>query len=72
MFKEKDSDGIYLNEQNYLLPQQLFKMPLSFRSVYILFSLIGFSEKDIAIILNIDTIKVRERLARATHIMKDV
>lgn len=44
---------------------QLSKMPLSFRAVYILFHVIGFSENEIAYILNINTYQVKERLGKA-------
>ena len=44
---------------------QLSKIPLSFRAVYILFHVIGFSENEIAYILNINTCQVKERLGKA-------
>ncbi len=45
--------------------RQLSKMPLSFRAVYILFHVTGFSENEIAYILNISTYQVKERLGKA-------
>jgi hypothetical protein len=40
-------------------------MPLSYLTVYILSSILGFSEREIAGILNTTTLQVRERLTKA-------
>ena len=53
---------------NYNVSAQLSKMPLSFRTVYILFQ-VGCSEEEIAYMLNINTIQVKERLRRAAMII---
>jgi hypothetical protein len=53
---------------NYQVSAHLSKMPLSFRTVYILFQ-VGCSEEEIAYILNINTIQVKERLRKATMII---
>jgi hypothetical protein len=50
---------------NSNLTAQLVKIPITFRTVYILFHIIGFNEKELAYILNISIVQVRERLARA-------
>ena len=52
---------------DYQVSAHLSKMPLSFRTVYILFQ-VGCSEDEIAYILNINTIQVKERLRKATMI----
>ena len=53
---------------NYRVSAHLSKMPLSFRTVYILFQ-VGCAEEEIAYILNINTIQVKERLRKATMII---
>ena len=53
---------------DYQVSAHLSKMPLSFRTVYILFQ-VGCSEEEIADILNINTIQVKERLRKATMII---
>jgi DNA-directed RNA polymerase specialized sigma24 family protein len=55
---------------NFLRPSALAKIPFSFRAVYILFTLIGFTEPEVGQLLNITPIQVRERMARAVAIMK--
>lgn len=55
---------------NYLRPLRVYKIPISFRTVYILFHSIGFAESEVGQILNITPIQVRERLAKATAIIK--
>lgn len=44
-------------------------MPLSFRTVYILKNTIGFNENEIAEILNITSIKVKERFQKAKALL---
>jgi hypothetical protein len=46
------------------------EMPLSYLTVYILSSVIGFSEQEIASILNTSAFQVKERLTRALMITK--
>ena len=53
---------------DYQVSAHLSKMPLSFRTVYILFQ-VGCNEEEIAYILNINTIQVKERLRKATMII---
>jgi DNA-directed RNA polymerase specialized sigma24 family protein len=55
---------------NFLRPSALAKIPFSFRAVYILFTLIGFTEPEVGQLLNITPIQVRERMARAVAMMK--
>jgi RNA polymerase sigma-70 factor (ECF subfamily) len=55
---------------NYLIAPSLSKVPISFRIVYILFHSTGFTESEVAQILNITPIQVRERLAKAKTIIQ--
>ena len=55
---------------NYLLSFPISKIPFSFRAVYILSHSIGFTEAEVAYILNISPMQVKERLARAMMIIK--
>jgi hypothetical protein len=48
---------------------RLLKIPLSFSVVYILYHVIGFNETEVAYILNIDSIQVKERLGSAMRRM---
>jgi hypothetical protein len=63
-------DG-YINSLDCIIPSKTGKVPLSLQTVYILFHVIGFNEKEIAHILNANTIQIRERLARVTQIIND-
>ncbi len=49
---------------NHLIASPLSKIPISFRTVYILFHSAGFAEPEVAQILNITTMQIRERLAK--------
>jgi DNA-directed RNA polymerase specialized sigma24 family protein len=55
---------------NHLIASPLSKIPISFRTVYILFHSAGFAEPEVAQILNITTMQVRERLAKGMAIIK--
>lgn len=48
----------------------LSEIPISFRTVYVLIHCIEFTEPEVAQILNINTMQVRERLAKANAIIK--
>jgi DNA-directed RNA polymerase specialized sigma24 family protein len=60
----------YQITNNYLIESPLSKIPISFRTVYILIHSVGFTEPEVAQILNINTMQVRERLAKAMTIIK--
>lgn len=51
------------------LETMLLKMPLSYRVVYILFQVIGFTKKEIAEMLNSNLVQVTERLEKAMRII---
>ena len=46
------------------------RVPLSFQTVYILFHMFGFDEREIAQILNVNALLVKERLGRAAQLIK--
>jgi hypothetical protein len=48
---------------------KLQQIPLSYRAVYLLKNLNEFSEKEIAELLNITLIKVKERINKANYLM---
>jgi DNA-directed RNA polymerase specialized sigma24 family protein len=50
-------------------PMRKEQIPLTFRVVYMLHKHIGFTEKEVAEILNINPLKVRQRLNKALHFM---
>jgi len=64
------SQNSSLQTTNNDLIAPLSKVPISFGTVYILFHSIGFTESEIAQILNITPMQVKERLAKAMMIIK--
>ena len=58
-----------VNEWSYPPDQRLASLPLTVRVVFILVRLDLFSEKEIAFILNISRLEVKERLARAAELL---
>lgn len=60
--------GYYAGFKDYR-DSDLRYMPLSFRTVYILKNTIGFNENEIAEILNITSIKVKERFQKAKTLL---
>src|SRR5215218_45877 len=71
MFSKSGSGFVsFQGSDNYLGSSSISKIPFSFRTVYILFYSVGFEESEVAYILNITPMQVRERLARALMIIK--
>lgn len=58
------------NLQTPLIPFYMSKIPFSFRVVYILFQSFQFAETEVAQVLNITQMQVRERLSKAMVIIK--
>jgi hypothetical protein len=65
MEKKIDKDLTHSFAYNNTNTFKLQQMPLSIRAVFILKNNLGFSENEIAIILNISTHKVKERFNKA-------
>lgn len=67
MFIQKEASSIVTAHAfgNCSLSPGLLRSPLSLGTVYVLFHVIGLSEKEIAHALNIDLFQVKDRLARA-------
>jgi len=71
MFSQSgNATGAFLVSVNGLIPKSIYEIPISFRTVYILIHVMGFSESETAYVLNSTPMQVKERLARAVAILK--
>ncbi|MGN6164898.1 MAG: hypothetical protein ACTHOF_10195 [Flavisolibacter sp.] len=65
MFSQKENSS-----QTSLIPFYMSKIPFSFRLAYILLQSFEFTETEVAQILNLTPMQVRERLSKAMAIVK--
>jgi hypothetical protein len=56
---------------HHFMASPFSKIPISFGTAYVLFHSIGFNESEVAQILNISLMQVKERLAKAMIIIKN-
>jgi DNA-directed RNA polymerase specialized sigma24 family protein len=70
LFSQNVNAANFFQTNSYLNSPAEFKIPISFRTVYILVNSIGFTEPEVAQMLNITPMQVRERLAKAMAIIK--
>ncbi|WP_018614870.1 RNA polymerase sigma factor [Segetibacter koreensis] len=52
-------------------PLKLQEMKLSYRSVFILNTILGFTEEEIAELLNVTSVKVKERISKANWFLNN-
>ena len=62
--------GSFQGLDNNLISSPISKIPFSFRAVYILLHSVGFTKPEVAYILNISPMQVRERFVKAMTIIK--
>lgn len=70
LFSQKANTADFFQANNYLNSSAVFKLPISCRTVYILVHSMGFTVPEVAQILNINPLQVRERLSKAMAIIK--
>jgi len=62
--------GSFQGLDNNLVSSPISKIPFSFRAVYVLLHSVRFTEPEVAFILNISAMQVRERFVKAMTIIK--